>query len=132
MCGQRSERVVLGDIAGRHYPKARTARQPEPDDGNEAESQSALVESALGEELRSVRSFASALGFLGWLIMFGGPIGGIALAVQTGTDSLDSTTHPYVAVGIGVIVGSIISSLFMLLADHAAKAYAFRQALDLN
>jgi len=89
---------------------------------------------------RTLNKLSTALVVFAWFIGVFGVIGGIGIAVQTGTglstDYLgniqDTTTHPYVGLGIGLIAVSIIYAVVVawfgyvgkVLANHEARSQA--------
>jgi hypothetical protein len=63
---------------------------------------------------------------LGWIIAITGFIGGAGLGLVT-EDSYPDLTHPYIAVGIAVAIGSLVIGTVMVLLAHWAEAWSEMQ-----
>jgi len=59
-----------------------------------------------------------------------GMIGGILFAFQTSIDSLGNTTHPYVALGIGITVAALVQGVFVWCIARALRLFAVTTAAD--
>lgn len=83
--------------------------------------------------LASMGSFITAVGILAGL---GAVVSGIALAIHKVTTCTnpfdaslcDTTTHPFVGAGIGLIVGGIIEAIVICTVGHLCKVVAGQRA----
>ena len=81
---------------------------------------------------RTLDRLSTALVVFAWLFGVFGVIGGIGLAVQTGTgyttdylgDIQTTTTHPYVGLGIAVIAAALIQAVVVAWFGYVGKVLA--------
>ncbi len=65
-----------------------------------------------------------------WLMLVGGTITGVFLTLHTAHSESAPTTHPFLGVGVGAIIGSIVLGLFYVVVFRAVRLYAVDKAFE--
>ena len=81
--------------------------------------------------MKQLNRVSAVLAVLAWLTAVAGAILGIAVAVETRTDlntdvlgnPTTSTSHPYVALGIGIIIAGVVWALPIYWMAALGRAY---------
>lgn len=77
--------------------------------------------------LNALRTHTEAASFFGWVYVVLGTLGGIGLAASTEDNGFGADRHPYVALGIGIVLGSLVFGSVIVMLAAWARAWAITQ-----